>query len=257
MAEIQACATWVLRTGLRDYLTELVPALITLGVQDYDKLTKDDVDKIKDKLSKKALQALMKKCAVRPMVASDGGGESRKKKKAATPVTLPATTKLEEKDLGSVVFINRAPVLQLWTTCCCKILGFSDVEALAIAGALVREASEQKRKLVGLYVEKPAPVGPSEPKVTHQVLGMEVQIAQDSDDVEIAADWSLKYITKAFDNDFLAFYNAMMQRATQMGSEMVVGYAGYAEYERFRPPVSGGARGFGEKGRFRLGAVLG
>jgi len=242
-------------------MTELVPALVQAQIPSLDSFSSSDILPLKDKLSKKAFTALSKKCVV---VTADGTVEEapKKKRKVVGPTALPSTVELQASDDALVVFINRAPVLQMWTTCVCKVLEMSDVTALCIASVLVRDMSERKKKLLGLSVDKgddaaAASSSSGDDVQVLNVLGFDVKIPKDENDLNVMAAKSLKYMENAFGDDFLKFYSAMMAHASAVGKEVIGSYGGYEEYERFRPPTSAGTKGFGEKGRFLLKAIKG
>ena len=249
-------AAWAIRAGLREHFTELVPALLLLKSEDdLDHLTQEMIAPLQEKLSKKAFTALSKKCAVT--------SPQKKKKQKPLEVDLPARCELTESDQNVVIFINRSPVLQLWTTCCCKVMGYSDVESLAMAGAYVRDMSERKKKILGLSVERSeaatvaAATADAHEAQTVHIMGFDVQIPKEDDHLRVAADKSLRYMKNAYEADFIKFFSAMSDRANAIGKDPLEGPIGYDEYERFRPPTSGGPKGFGEKGRFHLKSIKG
>jgi len=247
---LETVAAWVLRSGLRDFLTELVPALLSTKVDDLDRLSKQDVDGIKEKLSKKAFTALSKK-----VTSLSAGSATKKKAKPVGQVNLPALVELTFLGEEIVIFVNRAPVLQVWCVCACKVLGMSDLESLAISSHVLQICSDLKKKAVGLespFKEK----GPERLEDVVQILGFEASLPKDEDEVRSVAEKSLRYIRNAFEDKLAKVYTVMFQRASQLGPEALRSDVAYEEYERFRPKVSGGGKGFGEKGRFHLRAVI-
>lgn len=260
---VQEIAAWVLRSGLRDYMSELVPVLLHYAQQNsidkLEQISRSEVElKLKEKLSKRAFAALVKKSPT-SLGAAGINTSPAKRRKPVGNVSLPAPIEVDQKDeTNVVVFLNRAPVLQLWTVCAGKVAGFSDVEALAVAGKVVRDCSEMKKKLLGLSVDKPQDAAAvTEPTKMYTILGFEASIPSDEEEMKVAAEKSLRYIQNAFENEFIKYYSVMYKFATQIGKNILETETGYQEYERFRPPTSGGQKGFGEKGRFYLKAVRG
>lgn len=252
MANLQHITAWVLKNGLRDMMTELVPVL--LKFEDMETVSREQIETVKDQLSSKTYNALVKKL---------GQGHTKSKRTrtiAAQDVVLPELVPLTPQLLQSTaIIINRAPVLQLWATVCSLRLGFSPTQSLALASHLVSHVAELKKKTCGYGSAEADQSAASRSSVElfGFTVGLPFSLTESEDQVLADADKSLRYMRSNFGlTGMPLFYSAMHQRCVEMGEDLISGHAGFAEYERFRPQVKSGMDGFGQKAMFRLKDVI-
>ncbi len=164
------------------------------------------------------------------------------------------------------VRVNRAPVLTLWAAVVAERLGHPPETALSLAGAVAGTAAHAKARRLGTAEERgrggdAAPTTASAaPRDTAWLLGREVPLAHDADGVVLADAGGGKpapaapvaaYVAKAF-GDRLAEVRSAMEELAGRFEPGELNRVGFRLYERFRPEVPAGARGWGAKGELDL-----
>ena len=162
------------------------------------------------------------------------------------------------------VTINRAPVLTLWSGVVAEELGFDADAALTLGKAVAGLTAQSKGRRLGIF--KPAKLeGGERPK--KRGLGVEFWIdlcgrsipAKNTEDGvrAVVKDKPIDpgqvqgYLTRAFGDDLATTKKAMEQLAKSIKPEELAGKA-FGLYEKFRPTVARGQRGWGQKGELDL-----
>jgi hypothetical protein len=167
----------------------------------------------------------------------------------------------------NVVVVNRAPVLTLWGAIVAEHLGFDPNTSLTLGKALAGLNAQAKGRSLGIF--KPPKLAAGEVPKKHK-LGEEFWIdlcgrgipAKNTDDGirAVVKDKPIDptqvntYLVKAFADDFEAVQKAMRQLATAYDPEDLADKA-FRLYERFRPEIDPGKRGWGQKGRLDLDLI--
>jgi len=168
-----------------------------------------------------------------------------------------ATTKVE---------INRAPVLTLWAAVVAEALGFEPDEALTLGKTLAGLNAQSKGRRLGIYK-------PSEDKTREvrkrpsgetfyvELLGRPVPALNTPDGVRAASKGDpvdpgsvQRYLSKKFGADLDDVRAAMEELASAFEPDDLEEVA-YELYEKFRPEIPGGKKGWGAKGELNLDKI--
>ena len=165
--------------------------------------------------------------------------------------------------------INRAPVLTLWAAVVAKRLGYDAEEALTLGRAVAGLNAQLKARHLGIHETSRTKKGSSSttrpPKVRAplevELLGRVVPVVKTPNGVRSAesgkpADPAAvqRYLEGKFGESLPAVRKAFTALARAYDPEALA-ERGFALYERFRPEIPGGQRGWGAKGMLDLGAV--
>ena len=161
--------------------------------------------------------------------------------------------------------INRAPVLTLWAAVVAERLGFKHDEALTLGKAVAELNAQSKGRKLGIY--KPAAKAPTEkpkPKVKEVIdlLGRAVPVETTQagamavlKGTPIKADSVERYLEGKFGEHLVAVRQAMAKLATKFSPEELAERA-FGLYEKFRPEIPAGVRGWGAAGKLDLGVII-
>jgi hypothetical protein len=161
--------------------------------------------------------------------------------------------------------INRAPVLTLWAAVVAERLGYDEETALTLGKAVAGLNAQSKGRRLGIYEEKTAEkrdeekkkekpakfefieiVGRGVPTVkTHQ--GLRAAIKGEQIDPQIVT----KYLQQKFGDDLDEARAAMRKLAKSYTPQQLESNA-YDLYEKFRPEIPAGKKGWGAKGDLDL-----
>jgi hypothetical protein len=167
---------------------------------------------------------------------------------------------------GRTIRINRAPVLTLWAAVVAERLGFDRKEALSLGRAVAGLNAQSKGRRLGVF----EPHG-EEPKKARErdhgerflvaVCGRTVPAVNTGDGIRAVAggkpvgpDAVGAYLAAKFGDDLAAVRGAMARLARSY-PPAVLAEGAYPLYERFRPAVPEGTRGWGAKGVLDLGLL--
>lgn len=162
--------------------------------------------------------------------------------------------------------INRAPVLTLWATVVAERLGYGKDTSLTLGKAVAGLNAQSKGRKLGIYEEKSAEEKEKESKGKKkdvetefiEILGRGVPTVKTSkgvraaiDGEEIDPDSVETYLKQKFKDDFDAARTAMEKLAKAYTPKQLESKA-YGLYEKFRPAIPEGTKGWGAKGELDL-----
>jgi hypothetical protein len=159
--------------------------------------------------------------------------------------------------------INRAPVLTLWGAIVAERLGYEKETALTLGKAVAGLNAQSKGRRLGIYEEK----SKEEKKEAKQkeipvefveLLGRGIPITKTSNGFravikgeEIDPQSVEKYLQQKFGDDLKDARVAMEKLAKAFTPKQLESKA-YGLYEKFRPEIPEGAKGWGVKGELDL-----
>jgi hypothetical protein len=171
---------------------------------------------------------------------------------------------------GNTVMMNRAPVLTLWAAVVAQRMGFDWEAALSLGKGLAGLNAQSKGRMLGIFGlpkspergKPPSKMGLGEEfwiklcgrgipaKLTEEGVRAVVR------DKPIAADNVRKYLESKFGDALKPVTAAMVELAEAFPVEELEQRA-YVLYERFRPEIPAGQRGWGAKGELDLDVIRG
>jgi len=165
----------------------------------------------------------------------------------------------------NTVSINRAPVLTLWAAVVSERLGYEHDTALSFGKAVAGLNAQSKGRMLGIYSHPKAPERGGPPKKVGlgeefwvEICGRPVPCKNTEDGVRavvkdkpIEPDKVDKYIRSKFGDDLQDVLDAMTELANAFKPEELADEA-YFLYEKFRPEIEKGKRGWGQKGDLDL-----
>jgi len=162
--------------------------------------------------------------------------------------------------------INRAPVMTLWATVVAERLGYDSEAALSLGKAVAGLNAQSKGRRLGIYKpsgEQEVPKGkpkPTEPTFIN-LLGRPVPTLRTKKGLRAAIRGEVvesepveEYLAKKFGADLAEVRNAMETVARSFEPEALAAQA-FGLYEKFRPQIPEGTRGWGAAGELDLGLV--
>jgi hypothetical protein len=163
-----------------------------------------------------------------------------------------------------IVRVNRAPVMTLWATVVAERLGFGEDEALTIGKAVAGLNAYAKGLRLGIYTPEPDGLKkerkkpPSEAVLHVDVLHRAVPVVRTKDglralshDKPVTPDGVRRYLESKFGDSLPEARKAMEELAGSFPLEDLAARA-YELYERLRPVVPPGVRGWGAAGDLDL-----
>jgi hypothetical protein len=166
------------------------------------------------------------------------------------------------------ISINRAPVLTLWAAVVAQRLGFDEDEALTLGKAVAGLYAYSKGRRLGLFKpheEKAKKAREKEPgeRFLIEVLGRPVPATNTDDGIRavqkgrpIDPDSVRHYLGNKFGDDLKAVRSAMQKLAKAYPPQQL-GHDAYSLYERFRPEIPAGKKGWGARGDLDLERIEG
>ena len=159
--------------------------------------------------------------------------------------------------------INRAPVLTLWAAVVAERLGYKKDEALTFGKAVAGLNAQSKGRRLGIYEEKKDEDTKKEEKkparlqfiellgrgvpAVKTARGLRASIKGDDIDPESVE----KYLTQKFKDD-LDEARAAMEKLAKAHTPKQLENEAYGLYEKFRPKIPEGTKGWGAKGELDL-----
>jgi hypothetical protein len=161
--------------------------------------------------------------------------------------------------------INRAPVLTLWAAVVAERLGYNKNEALTLAKAVAGLNAQSKGRRLGIYEEKTEEErGKEERKQKPVKLEFIELLGRGVPAVKTAKGWraTIKgdeinpesvrtYLEQKFGDDLDEARATMEKLAKSYTPKQLEGEA-YSLYEKFRPKILEGTKGWGAKGELDL-----
>ena len=169
-------------------------------------------------------------------------------------------------DLMKTIAINRAPVLTLWASVVAERLGFREDEALTMGKALAGLNAQTKGRRLGIFKpheEKPHRAREKEPgeEFWIEICGRPVPVVNTDEGIRavqgarpIEPDGVRRYLESKFGDDLDAARSAMRKLARAV-RPVQLAQSAYSLYERFRPAIPAGKRGWGAKGDLDLALI--
>ena len=162
------------------------------------------------------------------------------------------------------VKVNRAPVLTLWAAVVAERLGHGQAEALTLGKALAGLNAQSKGRRLGIYAPRPkegstaAAEGPAEPVESVELMGRQIPVLRTgrgrraADKGEAMEPASVRrYLESKFGDHLAEVRQAMVELARSYPPAELAGQA-FALYEKFRPQIPQGERGWGVAGDLDL-----
>jgi hypothetical protein len=166
-----------------------------------------------------------------------------------------------------IVLVNRAPVLTLWAAIVAERLGFDREAALSLGKALAGLNAQSKGRSLGLYkpAGRPEGVPPKKARLGEEfwieLLGRPLPAKTTDEGVRaVVEDKPIdpagveRYLADKFGPELAAVEKAMRTLAQSFSAKELSARA-YSLYERFRPEVPAGVRGWGVKGELDLNRI--
>ena len=163
--------------------------------------------------------------------------------------------------------INRAPVLTLWAAVVAERLGFDREEALTLGRAVAGLNAYSKGVSLGLFTPAPAELREKKKKlrpketITIDLLQRAVPAVHTKDGLRALAkdkpdnpESVERYLESKFGDALKDVHAAMQALAKSRPPARLAGEA-YHLYEKFRPRVPPGTRGWGAKGTLDLATI--
>jgi len=161
--------------------------------------------------------------------------------------------------------INRAPVLTLWATIVAERMGYKKDEALTFGKAVAGLNAQSKGRRLGIYEEKSEEEKEKEAKKAKpvktefvEILGRGVPAIKTAQGLrasikgeEIDAEGVERYLRGKFGEDYEESRAAMEKLAKAFTPKQLESKA-YDLYEKFRPEIPEGKKGWGAKGELDL-----
>jgi hypothetical protein len=167
----------------------------------------------------------------------------------------------------NTVTVNRAPVLTLWAAVVAQRLGFEADAALTLGKAVAGLNAQAKGRGLGIFKPPKLAEGKAPKKYGLgeefwvDLCGRAVPAKNTKDGVRaVVKDQPIDpqqvsaYLSRAFGEDLAAVRQALEQLAAAREVDVLADEA-FALYERFRPQVASGARGWGQKADLNLDLI--
>ena len=167
-----------------------------------------------------------------------------------------------------IVQVNRAPVLTLWSAIVAARMGYQWDEALTLGKAVAGLNAQSKGRRLGIYGppkgaeegKPPKKVGLGE-EFWIEVAGRSVPAKRTRDGVRaVVRDEPIdptrveRYLTSKFGEDLDSVRDAMAALAEAYAPKELAAVA-YQLYEKFRPAIAPGKKGWGQKGDLDLALI--
>jgi hypothetical protein len=173
-----------------------------------------------------------------------------------------------ESHLRNVISVNRAPVLTLWGAVVAERMGYDCDAALTLGKAVAGLNAQSKGRSLGIFgppkaVERGGPpkkAGLGE-ELWVEVCGRPVPAKHTAHGVRaVVKDQPIEpakvqaYLEGKFGEHLASVREAMSHLAASFAPQELV-EAAYSLYEAFRPRISSGRRGWGQKGELDLDLI--
>ena len=175
-------------------------------------------------------------------------------------------TKTAKPMPARTISINRAPVLTLWAAVVAQRLGFNKDEALTLGKAVAGLNAQAKGRRLGIFkphLDKPTKVRKRErgEEFWIEICGRPVPATNTEDGIRavkgtqvIEPDGVQRYLEGKL-GDNLGRIRSALQKLAEAFKPQELALNAYPLYERFRPAIPEGVKGWGARGELNLGLV--
>jgi len=184
-------------------------------------------------------------------------------------MTVGCRTPGEEPTVSpDTILINRAPVLTLWASVVAEQLGFDRAAALSLGKAVAGLTAQSKGRRLGVFKPAPGPAGKPQPKhglgeeFWVALCGRAVPAKRTTDGVRavvkekpVESEGVERYLREKF-GDGLDPARAAMQKLARAFRADELASTAFGLYEKFRPAIPPGTRGWGARGPLDLARIL-
>jgi hypothetical protein len=163
--------------------------------------------------------------------------------------------------------INRAPVLTLWAAVVAERLGHSEAEALTLGKALAGLNAQSKGRRLGIYAARPKGEAATRvqevkaPAETVELMGRQIPVTRTRQGLRAADKGQAmepgsvrRYLESKFGDHLADVQQAMSDLARSYPPTELASRA-FALYEKFRPQIPQGERGWGAVGDLDLSVL--
>jgi hypothetical protein len=166
----------------------------------------------------------------------------------------------------SLISVNRAPVLTLWAPVVAERLGFDEDEALTLGKAVTGLNAQAKGRRLGIFKPHEEKATKAREKERGKVFWVEIcgrPVPAKNTDEGIRAvkgaqviepDGVRRYLEGKFGDDLARAQSAMQKLAKSYNRQELAENA-VRLYERFRPAIPEGVKGWGARGDLDLGLI--
>lgn len=164
------------------------------------------------------------------------------------------------------ILINRAPVLTLWAAVVAERLGFNRDEALSLGKALAGLTAQSKGRRLGIYKPVPQEIKKARQKKRGEEFWVELGgrpvpaintedgVRGVNHDKPIEPEPIQRYLASKFGDSLEDVRNAMLVLAKAFKPDELADKS-FRLYEKFRPSILEGVRGWGAKGKLELDQI--
>lgn len=163
------------------------------------------------------------------------------------------------------ILINRAPVLTLWAALVAERLGHSRATALTLGKAVAGMNAQAKGQRLGVFEKPKREAKPAAARAKRAesvaLLGREVPVVTTPrgvraaiKDEPVSPESVERYLKQKFGNALEPVTDALRALAASRTPKALATEA-YTLYEKFRPTIPPGVRGWGAKGELDLKAI--
>jgi hypothetical protein len=169
--------------------------------------------------------------------------------------------------MREIVSVNRAPVLTLWAAVVAERLGYDRDAALSLGKALAGLNAQSKGRRLGIYkapeIVEGAPPRKPRPKeaLWVELLGRQIPATTTEKGIRaVEGDRPINpqgvehYLEGKF-GDALASVRQAMEELARAFKPLELARLAFSLYERFRPTVPEGVRGWGARGELDLDRI--
>ena len=165
---------------------------------------------------------------------------------------------------SDTVLINRAPVLTLWSAVVAQRMGFKWDEALSLGKALAGLTAQSKGRRLGIYAA-------SEKKDIREkkhgedfyvgLLGRSIPAQNTPEGIRavnkerVVTTESVQRYLKGKFGENLDRVTGAMKKLAKANTPKELEASGFKLYEKFRPAIPGGKKGWGAKGELSLATI--
>ncbi len=169
--------------------------------------------------------------------------------------------------MNKPILVNRAPVLSLWAAVVAERLGYAWADALSLGKAVAGHTVNNSGSRAGLATEEPETAPEKSRAVDEEYLislcGRDVTARFTANGVrgvskaeEVDSDRAELNLRNAFGDNYDAV-TAAMRKLAGSRARTVINQEAYSLFERFRPAIDSGVKGWSQKGRLEIQLIEG